>query len=892
MRLTRPALIIFFLLLLFPGFAQGKGPHIKVLILPLDMHSRTDISSKRRVLMDALATGLKSQGAEIVGIDRIKEIVLKGKSTGFDEKAAIEISKSVPADFAVLGSITALGRTMNVDLRVFDLKGEVSAGFYSRSSRSLSDLVGTVRETSAEMYEKMISTLREKPVEKKGVVDKVVIAGNRRVDTYAIKKKITSKAGEPYSPDSVKEDIRALYGMGYFEDISVDLSDTASGKVLTFNVKERPFIKSIVLKGNKDVTQKKIMDAITIKEGTVLDRTAVGENTERIKAVYAKEGFYLAEVDPEIKSEGSEAMVVFNIKEGEAVKVKRITIIGNKHFSDKKLKAVMSTKEVWLFSFVTQSAKFDEFLFQNDLALILGKYYDNGYINVAILDHRVLLSENKRWFYITISLKEGEKYNFGDIDISGEILGRKKDLLDKIKIKSGEVFNRAKLTRDMDALSDVYGDKGYAYVEIKPLTVVHPDKKTVDIKFDIKKNDLVYIEKINIAGNSRTRDKVIRRELEAEEEQLYSSSALKRSKGNLKRLGYFDDVSIQQTRGSASDRMDLTVKVQERPTGAVSAGIGYSSVDNIIGTASISQSNFMGTGVKLDLSGTVSSASSRYILGFTQPWLMDKPISAGFDIYNTESEFEDFTTSKKGFDVRLGSRLFDKYTRAYISYTLEEVNVFDVADTASTFIKDQEGFNTESSVKLTLKRDTRDDAFFPREGAVLTYSVKFSGGPLGGTIYMIKNELDAVKFFPLPMDMTFSIRGAMGYVQGYDGREPPIYERFFLGGINTIRGFDTRTVSPKDEATGDLIGGNTMIQSNIELLFPLVPAQKLRGLVFFDAGNSYKGRIDFSDIRTSVGLGVRWYSPFGPLRVELGINLDRRDDEKRAQWDFTMGTSF
>jgi len=351
-------------------------------------------------------------------------------------------------------------------------------------------------------------------------------------------------------------------------------------------------------------------------------------------------------------------------------------------------------------------------------------------------------------------------------------------------------------------------------------------------------------------------------------------------------------VSIRQTRAGAPDRIDLNVAVKERPTGSISAGIGYSSVDNLIGTASISQSNFMGTGISIELSGTVSSSSSRFILGFTQPWLFDKPLSAGFDIYNTENQYQDFTTTKKGGDVRFGFPLLEKYTKGFFNYTLEEVNVFDVDDNASTFIKDQQGFNTESSVKLTLKRDSRDDAFFPRHGSVITYSSKFAGGFLGGTIYMIKNELNAVKYFPLPWDTTFSVRGAVGYLQGYGGKQAPIYERYFLGGINSIRGFDTRTISPQDPDTGDLIGGNSMVQTNLELVFPLVREQKLRGLLFFDAGNAYKGRIDLADLRKAAGFGVRWYSPVGPLRIEFGVNLDRRQDEKSTQWDFTIGSAF
>ncbi|MFQ5353483.1 MAG: outer membrane protein assembly factor BamA, partial [Thermodesulfobacteriota bacterium] len=447
-------------------------------------------------------------------------------------------------------------------------------------------------------------------------------------------------------------------------------------------------------------------------------------------------------------------------------------------------------------------------------------------------------------------------------------------------------------TRDIEELKDFYGDKGYAYVDVKPRTDVHTDARTVDLTFNIRKNDLVYVDRINILGNTRTRDKVIRREFYIEEEELYSSTKVKKSRYALKRLGFFDDVAIDKVRGKTPDKIDLHVTVEERPTGSISAGIGYSSVDSIIGTASIAQSNLFGTGLNLNLSGTLSASSSRFVMSFTEPYLLDKNLSAGVDLYNTSQEFQGFNTRKKGFSLRTGFPVYKRDTKAFIAYTLEDAEVLDVSTDASVFIKEQEGSRTESSVTLTLTRDTRDDAFFPRRGSVVTYTGKVSGGVLGGNVYTLKHQLNAIQYFPTPLNTTFSIRAQGGYLRGYAGRDAPIYERFFLGGINTIRGFDTRSISPKDPVTNDLIGGETMWVGNAEFLFPLVKGQKMRGLLFFDVGNTYTGKVDFADVRFATGTGVRWYSPVGPLRLELGINLNPRDDESRTQWDFTIGSTF
>jgi len=885
-------ILVVVLTLLAPAGVRAESTGLKVIIVPFNMHSSTGISNARRAVMEAFAAGMRDEGAEVVGLDIIRKMVSGRASTGFDEQTALKIAGQAPADFAILGGVTRIGDTYNMDIRSFSIKSQETVAFYSRSASSIQGLVSAVHKSAPGIYKQLVRALQKMPVEIHGIIKAIKVSGNRRVDDVAVLNKLTSKVGAPFSVDDVKTDITTLYGTGYFEDISVDLTDTAAGKVMTIFVTEAPFVKSVEIKGNKELDASKIKDVITIKENAILDRSALGDNVKRIKELYGQEGFFLAEVNAETRSDGLDATVTFRIKEGDAVRVKRISILGNSFFSARKLKHVMTTKESWLFAFVNQSGHFNELVFQNDLAQIVGLYYDNGFINAEILDHKVFLSKDKRWFYITISLKEGRQFKFGSVDLSGDIIGLKRDLLKKFKVKEGDIFSRATLSKDLEGLKDFYGDKGYAYVEVRPRTEVDSLTRTVDITFDIKKNDIVHVDHINITGNTRTRDKVIRRELYIEEKDLYSSTGLKKSKSALKRLGYFDSVDINKVRGKSSGKIDLDVKVKERPTGSISAGIGYSSVDSIIGTASISQSNLFGTGIKLNLSGTISSSSTRFVLGFTEPYLFDKPISAGIDLYNTDQQFQGFNTRKKGFDTRLGFPIFGRETRGFVTYTLEDAEVLDVGSTASSFIRAQEGSRTESSITLSVTRDTRDDAFFPRNGSVLTYTGKVAGGVLGGNVYTLKHQLNAIHYFPTPLKTTFSIRGQAGYLRGYAGREAPIYERFFLGGINTIRGFDTRTISPKDPLTGDLIGGETMFVVNTEFLFPIIKMEKMRGLLFFDAGNAYQGKIDFGDIRTAVGTGIRWYSPVGPLRLELGINLDPREGESRTNWDFTIGSTF
>jgi outer membrane protein insertion porin family len=855
------------------------------------MLGNTDLSSFRRNVMETMARELSSHEAEVVGIEILKELVLDKGITEFDELTAIDIASKVNADYAILGSITALDETINVEWRLMDLHREKLTAFYFKNNKTKSRLLADIRQETRNSYELMTSSRGKLPVTKDGPVDIVSVVGNRRVDDEAVLKRLKSKAEEPLNPDSIKEDIINIFGMGYFDDVMADYSITASGRELKFIVKERPYLKKINYIGSKEVGLDKIEEAVTLKENTVIDRVLIKENTEIIKALYAQEGFYLAKVTPNLVYRGPNAELTFNIDEGEEVKVRKITIIGNEKVSDYRIKKLMDTKKKGFFSLITSSGKFDEFKFHNDLNSIMSHYFDNGYIQSDIIDQSVQLSEDKRWFYITISVTEGEQFTVGRVDVSGDILNTRAEILEKFKFETSEIFNRSKLTKGIETVDFMYGDEGYANAEITPRTKLDEEKRTIDLDINIKKNDLVYIERIDISGNTRTRDKVIRREIEVSEGDLYSSSGLKRSNNNLRRLGFFDDVRLLESEGSLPEKLKLDVDVKERPTGAVTAGMGFSSVDKLIFTASISQANLLGTAIKFELSGTVSANSNKYVLGFTQPWLFDKPISAGFDLYNTTKEFPDFNMNKQGGTLRFGFPLYKRSTRGYLTYKYEDVDISNISPTASNIILEQEGTTTVSSVRAFVKHDTRNDAFFPTEGTNASASIEYAGGILGGNTFFAKYETTAIKYLPMPWDTVFSIRGMFGFIHSFEGRKVPIYERYFLGGISTLRGFKTREVGPKD-ATGEFIGGETMVVVNLEYIFPLFNQKNFRGVAFYDTGNAYDGIVNLNDRRHGAGVGLRWFSPMGPIRLELGFNLDPRDSEETKQWEFALGASF
>ncbi len=891
--------ILFFILFFFVLFvkvlpAASKAP-LKVIVLPFEIHSLEDISKVRVRVLDSLATQLDGLSElKVVDGKVLNRIVSeRGKET-FTEDEAFSIGVKEKTDFVVTGSITKIGSSLSLDIKVLNVSlGSIAGLAYIEDSnvnrllKKLSSLTSEVRKIAL----KDALNIGKEFVENREVIGKVVISGNVKVDSSAILSKIKTKVGGPLSKEQIREDIKSIYNMGFFSDIIVDLEDTVIGKEVTFIVKEKPKIREIEIEGNKEIKKDKIREVITAKPNTILKRSVLKQDTERIKVLYARDGFYLARVNYRLVPSGDDTKVVFSIKEGRKVKIKSIDFIGNTVFTDKELKSAIRTKEASILSFITRSGIFDDFVFDNDLNIILGKYFDEGYIKADVMSPHIQISEDKKWLFITVNIKEGDRYRVGKVDIKGDMLKTRMELMEIIETAPDKVFSRSVLGRDISKLTDLYADEGYAFVDVHPVTEVKDESKIVNITFDIDQGDKVRLERIDINGNVKTRDKVIRRELEISEGELYSSTKLRRSRRNLNRLGYFDDVKITSQQGSAKDKMLLKVDVKERPTGAFSIGAGYSSVDNFIASLSISQNNLFGTGRKLRAEGTISSSSKRYNISFTEPWLFDRHISAGFDLFRTDRDFPSFSRFSNGGDVRLGFEVF-KDTRYSFTYTLQKVKVNDVAPDASILIKDQEGNRLESSVLNVIKRDTLNSFFDPTEGSLESFSLEFAGGFLGGDNNFVKYKLEAGKYFPMPWKTTVHLKGRLGYIHGFGNRPIPIYERFFLGGINTIRGFETRSIGPKDPGTDEVIGGDKEWVLNLEYIFPIIEKQKVKGLMFFDAGNTYDvGDFDLGDVRYGAGFGIRWLSPMGLLRLEWGFNLNRKEDEKANQFEFSIGGS-
>ena len=725
-------------------------------------------------------------------------------------------------------------------------------------------------------------------------IAKIAIKGNLAIEADAIKAVIKISEGKPLITEDVRGAIKAIFEMGYFTDVQAETSDTEGGKELAFIVSERPQIRDIEFKGNKEIEKDKLKELLTFKANTILDLNKIRESISKIKTEYENSGYYVADVQYKIETVGeNQIKLVFEINENDKVLVKRIILLGNKEYNDDALKKIMQTKEGGWSSWISSKGTFKENMLRGDVEILSSHYLNNGYIQASVEEPQVFLTPDKRWIYITIRIEEGKKFWLGKIDFKGDILDSVEDLSKNVKLKEGDVFSRDRLRQDIVSLTDMYGDKGYAFANIVPLTTLDHEKRIVNITFDISKGELVYFERILITGNVKTRDKVIRRELKVAEGELYHGTRLKKSRQKVNNLGFFDEVNLSTERGSSTNKLNLIIDIKERPTGTLSVGAGYSSIDSFVMMGSVSQGNLFGRGQKLQLSAEFGEKRKTYNLGFTEPRLLDTEISAGFDIYNLEKQYTDFTKKSNGGDIRLGFPLGFEETRGYLTYRYEESEIYDISTSAGTYITDQAGRNTLSSITASIVRDTRDSYLAPMSGSNNSVSTEVAGGFFGGTRSFVKHLGNSSWFYPVFWDTSVMLHGAIGYAEGTEGKDLPIDERFFVGGMNTVRGFDPRSLGPKDE-NGIVIGGNKELIFNVEYLFPLAKEAGLRGVIFYDAGNAFGDNevYDIESLRTSAGYGIRWYSPIGPLRLEWGYNLNPKDGEKLSRWEFSIGTFF
>ena len=762
-------------------------------------------------------------------------------------------------------------------------------------------------------------------------VDSVEIRGNRRVDDAAIRVRLEVRAGSPFNETAIDADIRALYAMGFFRNVTAILEDRVGQAVLIYDVEERPFVREVKVSGNSKIKDEEILGMVRVRPNTVLDPQKARAGIAEVKKAYEKKGHLDAEItyEGEAIGDSDEVVVTFRIEEREQIRIEKIVIEGNEGLSTRKLKSILSTSERGLLSFITGSGNLDREVLQTDAERLTAFYYENGYIDVRVDEPKVERIEDG--LEVTFKLEEGDIYRFGEVSVTGEVLEGLGAGDFKLDSKQGDVFRPSRLRQDMNLVTEKYGDRGYAFVNVTPDTRIHPADKTVDLAFRVVRGPEVYIDRIEVTGNTKSLDKVVRREMELEEQGRFSGTKLRRSQERIQRLGFFQDVNITTRKADREDRLDVLVDLREGNTGTFSAGAGISSANQFLFNVSLSEINLFGRGQRLLLQADIGTIRRNLTLSLTEPYLFDTEITAGVDVFNWQLQFDEFTRGGTGGGIRflypfeafgleelplgpLTLPLID--TRVGLEYRIEQAEISGVGSSASSVIRAEQGTRLSSAIIPRLFRDTRNHPFDPTRGSMQDISFEFAG--LGGDSQFLKAESRARWFVPVWKsetlgELTFSTGWTFGYGVGYGSeRDLPLFERYFPGGINTVRGYRIRSMGPQvpvhDQflADGtacpegqkecgriinrDVIGGSSQLIVNNEFIFPLVQALGLKGVVFFDAGNAFGASdgIDLNEMRTSVGAGIRWLSPIGPLRIEIGIPLNDRigDDKETVQFSF------
>ena len=737
-------------------------------------------------------------------------------------------------------------------------------------------------------------------------VASIDIRGNKKIELPAIQGRLTLKPGDPYTAENVRGQIKILYETGYFEDVQVETDSTAEGIALTFLVHEKPFITEIVFDGNEELSDDKLKEKITIKSQAFLDQQQAKESAEKIRLAYQEDGFFNAQVIPVVQTlDEDRKRLTFFVKEGDKAKIKTVNFDGMRAANKDEMFKVMATREwiPWygiftqmkLPSFLSDAGVLKREEMNNDVERIREVLLNKGYLNAQVGLPSVELSEDKKWFVVTYAILEGEPFTVAEVGFRGNTVFEEPELRDKMKIRPGEIFQRQKIRDEITRLTDLYGSRGYAFADVSPNVNPNNEERTATIILNIKEGEMMRIRQINVYGNDKTKDNVIRRELRVDEQDVIDTPSLKRSFQRLNNLNFFETVEIlpQQVE---PDKVDLNVRVKEKPTGQFSIGGGFSTLDKLVAIADITEGNLGGNGWMGRIRGQLGQQRTLGLITFRNPYLNDSLTSMQIDVYRSMTNYITYFEKKGGASLTFG-RWLSEYVSGSISLVAEQLNFSDPNNTCgispTLFVCQQLGNQTTTGFRTSLARDTRDYYLDPRTGWRTSVGFDFGTPYLGGTNNFYKYYFDVIKYTPLVYDTRFSIHARYGQAQGLNGKPVPLTELFFVGGINTMRGFVFGRAGPVDPVTGSLLGAAKELIFNNDFIFPISTEAKLNGVIFFDYGKGFGADEPLSlDLRSAAGLEGRWISPFGPLRAAYGINLSPRQGERKGVFEFTIGSLF
>ena len=740
-------------------------------------------------------------------------------------------------------------------------------------------------------------------------IEAIVVEGNQRIEQATIETYLTLQPGDAFDPRDLEQSFASLFRTGLFADVQFQ----RQGQVLVIQVVENPIINRINFEGNDRIEDEQLLSEIQLRPRVVYTRTRVQSDVGRLQDIYRRSGRFAATITPEvIQLDQNRVDLVFTVEEGPLTTIRSISFVGNEVYSDGTLEDAILSEEASFLNFLSSTDTYDPDRLSVDRELLRDFYLSQGYADFRVVSAIAELTPTQDEFFVTFTIEEGPRYTFGNIDIRSQIPDvDTATLLPLVVTEPDEYFSNEDIEETIDVLGEALADQQYAFAEVTPRIQVDRENSRINVVYDIDEGARVFVERIEISGNVRTVDSVIRREFQLVEGDPFSASRMRVSADRIRALGFFADVNVESVPGSTPDRTVIQVEVEEQSTGELLIGGGFSTFQGPIGQVSLEERNLLGRGQRLRLAATIGGRTQEFDLSFTEPRVLDRPISAGFDIFRISTDNQDessFDEFRLGFGINAGYRLAPGLFHR-IEYRLQQVEITDVGANTSTIIQLQQGEEVTSLIGHEFTYDQRDSRIRPTEGYILTFGNDFAG--LGGDAQFIRTTASGSIFFPFfDADYVLNLRGEVGHIEGIDD-DVRITERFFVGGPN-LRGFELGGIGPRDLETNDSLGGNSFAVGTVELAFPLgFVAEDLgfRGRAFTDFGvltgtddadfidldnngtNDIRP-VDEASVRVSIGAGLSWDSPLGPVNVDIAVPVISESFDEEQLFNFSFGTSF
>lgn len=726
----------------------------------------------------------------------------------------------------------------------------------------------------------------------------IKVVGSQRVEPSTVLSYLTVHKGDELTQDTLDEALKSLFATGLFADVQV----SESAGIVTVQVTENPIINEVAFEGNDELDDDKLRGEIQARSRQVYTRASVQNDVARLYEIYQKNGRFSADIQPKIiQLDQNRVNLVFEIAEGPLTEIESIKFIGNKRFDDSELRSAIASKETHWYNLLSANDRFDEDRLAYDQELLRQFYLKEGYADFRILSTTSELSQDKTKFFVTMTVEEGNRYKVGDVTINSQIRNLDPNgLMPSVTMKKDNWYDAEDVRKTIDKMTQKLGDMQYAFVNVVPDVKRNRDESTIDLVFNINETPRVYVERINVDGNVRTLDKVVRRQIELAEGDAFNRTKLAKSEQKIRDLGYFSKVDIETLPGTTPDKTVIDVHVEEQSTGEVSLGAGFSTTDGPLADFHIKERNLLGKGQALGFSTTIAGSRTEFDISFTEPYLFDRDLSAGFDLFHTTLDQQDqssFDQKRTGAGLRMGYPLSEKL-RQTLKYRIENNSIDNVDATASRYVADQEGTRLTSAISQRLEYNDLDSTLYPTDGLTAWLDTELAG--LGGDAKYILGKVGAQYYYPVADGWTLSSLAETGIVSSYSNSDVRINERFFLGG-NNLRGFERAGVGPRDLSTDDSLGGNQFYRGSVELKFPLgLPEDMgIAGHAFTDVGSlwgidgSSVGTLaDSSSVRLSSGVGLSWRSPMGPVKLDLSKPILKEDYDVEQVFRFSFGTQF